>query len=184
MSNNASQVAVGQPKVGGAVFYAPKGTTVPTDGTTALGSEFVNLGYVSDAGVVFNEERSTTDMAAWGGDVVRSTQDTYKETAVFTLLQLNQDVKKFEYGADYVTGTATEYTVKSTSQLPPECVLVVECVMNDEDATRYVMPSAKLTTRGSATHDGKGSAARQLTMLLSPDADGVCHYEYTRPLEE
>ena len=42
-----SNVSVGKPAVGGAIYRAAKGTTLPTDATTALGSSFKQLGYVS-----------------------------------------------------------------------------------------------------------------------------------------
>ena len=41
MANNASNVAAGKPKIGGAVYRAPSGTAVPTDATTALTAAFV-----------------------------------------------------------------------------------------------------------------------------------------------
>ena len=35
-----SNVSAGKPKVSGAVFRAPLGTTLPTDATTSLGNAF------------------------------------------------------------------------------------------------------------------------------------------------
>ena len=40
MANNKANVTTGKPKVGGAVFRAPVGTTLPTDASTALNSAF------------------------------------------------------------------------------------------------------------------------------------------------
>lgn len=34
------QISQGKPKVGGAIFRAPLGTTLPTDATTALNAAF------------------------------------------------------------------------------------------------------------------------------------------------
>ena len=51
---NASNVSAGKPKVAGAVYRAPKGTTLPTDATTALASAFVDMGYVSEEAAAFS----------------------------------------------------------------------------------------------------------------------------------
>ena len=54
MATTASNVTVGKPKVGGAVFWAPLGSTLPTSASASLDAAFVDLGYVSEDGVVNN----------------------------------------------------------------------------------------------------------------------------------
>ena len=51
MANNKDNVSTGKPKVGGAVFTAATGSTLPTDATTALDEAFKSLGYCSEDGV-------------------------------------------------------------------------------------------------------------------------------------
>lgn len=51
MGNDKSNIAIGLPNPKGALYWAPLGTTLPTDATTPLASEFVNLGYVTEDGL-------------------------------------------------------------------------------------------------------------------------------------
>ena len=67
---DALQVTAGKPKITGAVYRAPLGTTLPTTATETLNSAFKELGYVSDAGVVNSNSPSNTAIKAWGGDTV------------------------------------------------------------------------------------------------------------------
>ena len=71
MGNTVGNVTTGKPKVGGAVFWAPLGTTIiPTDTTTELDKAFVCLGYCSDDGVTNSSAPDTDTVKAWGGDTV------------------------------------------------------------------------------------------------------------------
>lgn len=180
MANDASKVAVAKPKVGGAFFFAPKGTAAPTDASTALASAFVNYGYVDSEGVALNEERNTQDLSAWGGDVVRTDQTTYKETLVLRFMQMELAVDKLVYGTDHVTGTETAYSVASTSDLPEEGVAVLETVMNDGTVARYVFPAAKVVSRSGMTLNGTAVAMPQVTFGLFPDSSGACHRRYVK----
>ena len=42
-NNNTANVAAGKPKVNGAIFVAPVGSTLPTDASTVLDEAFKNL---------------------------------------------------------------------------------------------------------------------------------------------
>ena len=66
--STVGNVSVGKPKTSGAIFRAPLGTTLPTDATSALDNAFVELGYVSDDGVVNANTPESEKSKAWGGD--------------------------------------------------------------------------------------------------------------------
>lgn len=65
MANNKDNVSTGKPKVGGAVFTAITGSTLPTDATTALDAAFKSLGYCSEDGVTNSSGISTENIKAW-----------------------------------------------------------------------------------------------------------------------
>ena len=48
---DTANVIVGKPKVGGAVWVAPVGTSLPTDATSVINTAFKSLGYISEDGV-------------------------------------------------------------------------------------------------------------------------------------
>ena len=71
---SSDKVSTGKPKTAGAVYRAPAGTTAPTDASTELAAAFKELGFVSDDGVSNSNSGDSTDVYAWGGTPVLTTQ--------------------------------------------------------------------------------------------------------------
>lgn len=49
----------------GRVAFAPLGTALPTDATTALNAAFVEVGYIDEDGVTITPDITTEDLMAW-----------------------------------------------------------------------------------------------------------------------
>lgn len=181
---NAAQVTVGAAAATGAIFVAPKGTTLPTDATTALGSTFVLLGFTSDAGVQISEDGSTETIHAWEGRVaVYNVRTEYTESISFTPIQCNADVAKLTWGDDMVvSGANGALTVKHHGGTLEPVVIAIETTPREGIVRRYV-GTFQLTERGEVTLDGTQVDGRQLTFDAIPDASGVTMYEYSATTE-
>ena len=180
MSNTSNNVTAGKPKVGGALFRAPKGTTLPSNATADLGASFVCLGYVSEDGLTNDNSPESENIKAWGGETVLVVQTSKEDTFGFTLIEaLNVDVLKTIYGDGNVTGTLdTGITVKANAKDLDEYVWAIDMVLRNGVLKRIVIPNGKVSEVGTITYADGGAVGYETTLQTSPDSSGQTHYEY------
>lgn len=181
-NNNASNVSVGKPKIGGALFVAPVGTPLPTDAMSALDAAFENLGFVSDAGLTNESNAETEDIKAWGGTVVLKVQTSKEDTFNYTLIEsLNPTVLKHVYGDDNVSGNLnTGLTVMNNAEVQAEHSLVIDMTLNNDVKKRIVIPNGKVTEVGTITYVDNEAIGYETTLFCAPDNSTKenTHYEY------
>lgn len=138
--NDKGNITIGLPKAGGAIYFAPAGSTLPTDATTSLSGSYVNLGYVTEDGVVLNTAEESDTIKAWGPETVMVNQTDYTETVTFNLLEtIRPAVLQYMRGSSNVQ-IGADGSIKSgtTGVQLPHGIIVVDTIQNNGSATpRY-----------------------------------------------
>lgn len=179
--NDTRNIATGKPKIGGAVYSAPRGTALPTNATDTLSEDYVCLGYVSDDGVTNSTKRDSDSIKAWGGDTVASPQKEFTDEFKLTFIEsLNSDVLKTVYGKENVSGKLdTGIEIKVNSKELDNSVYVIDTVMGDA-VKRFVIADAKVTEVGDVTYKDNELVAYETTLTAYPSTalNGDTHREY------
>ena len=185
MGNTATNVSTGKPKIAGAVFVAPKETTLPTDATTALdATKFVCLGYVSEDGLTNNNDMDVSAIKAWGGAIVYRSLTELDDNFALTLIESeNEDVLKAVYGDSNVTQNGDITKVEVKAEDPQERVWVFDLALRGGVAKRIVVEDGAVTAREEITYNDSDAIAYGITVSAYPDANGSTHTEYIEGAE-
>ena len=180
MAGTATNVTTGKPKVSGAVFMAPIGTTAPTDATSALSDAYVDLGFVSEDGVTESVSISTSNIKEWGNGIVLVTQDEKTATLKFKLIEyLNADVQKFVNGDANVSGNLeTGLHVTINDDEADERVLVIDQIMRGNIPFRIVVPRMKISEIGEVTYKSNEAVGYDVTVIAIKDNNGKYVHKY------
>lgn len=187
MANTKENVTFGKPKVSGAIYRAVcgEGVTIPTTVSEDLDSDLICLGYVSEDGVTHTMENSDEGIKAWGGDTVLVPDVDRTDSFQFTLLEvMNEDVLKAVFVDSNVTVTAAtssapkQIAVASNSAVQPDCVWVIDMIMQGGNPKRIVIPKGAITEIGEVTYKDDEAVGYQITVNGKADSSGNTHYEY------
>lgn len=179
---NATNVTLGKPKVAGHIYRAPLGTTLPTDAVSALNQAFVDMGYISDSGVVNSNSPDTDVIRAWGGDIVITTNNGRDDNFQFTMLEYeNLNVLKAIYGDSNVSGTlAAGVSINATNADLGDYSWVIEMVLRGNVAHRIVIPDAQIAEIGDINYVDNDAASFPVTLNAISDSNGVTHKAYMK----
>lgn len=185
-TNTVANVSTGKPKITGAVFIAPLGTTVPTDAVSELAEAFKGLGYCSEDGLTNSNSPEKSEIKAWGGDVILAPQSGKKDTYKLKLLEvLNTDVLKVVHGESNVTGTlAAGIAIKSNSKELEAHVWVIDMLLRNNAVKRIVLPHGEVSSIGDVVYKDGEPIGYEITINAMPDASGDTHHEYIKGAEQ
>lgn len=171
MADSGNIWAATIPADGAAVYAAPLGTTLPTSATGALNAGFVDLGWVSEDGVTNSISRETTKHRAWGGEVVKVTQDNYTETLKLTLLESSTEVLKVVYGEDNVTAGGDYQSIKvEHSRLMLDRQSFVIDFIDGDRAGRILIREGQVTELADVMYVHKDLTRYEITIdVFKPD---------------
>ena len=178
MSNTAGYVTAGKPRVGGSVYIAHLGTTLPETPSADLSSDYVGLGYISEDGVTNNNTPESDVVKAWGGDTVLNLQTSKDDTFSFKMIEaMNVNVLKAVYGDDNVTDDNGIIKINANSKIPNSYVWIIDMVLKGDVLKRIIIPDASLTELGEISYTDSDAVGYEVTITAVPDASGNTHYE-------
>lgn len=147
---NEDAVRVG---VTGTVFVAPKGTTLPTDVTTALNAAFKSVGFISEDALTESLAITTERLRAWQRPVgIRTLTTEVEWTFQFGMLETSPLVLDLYYGGATTTiagGNATTDILAWPESTQRTMVVEIE---DGDVITRYAIPVVEIGERQEINH--------------------------------
>lgn len=172
--SNSNNVSTAKPKVGGALWVAPLGTTLPVDATAALSNAFKSLGHISEDGLTNGNEKSVGEIKAWGGEVVDTFQESKNVTFTYKLIEgLSVEVLKEIYGDGNVE-TQSDGTIKISDTYDDSVakVYVFDMVVKGGRAKRVIVPNGKLDSVGDVNYKDNEAIGYDCTLKALSYVDG------------
>lgn len=178
-TNDSTMVSLGKFKVGGYAYWAPAGTTLPTDSATALPSAYKLLGYLSEDGLTNTTDTDATEIKDANGTTVMKIITSYAESYQFALLEvLRAESAKLRYNSDAVTGTDKSMTIKHQMPSDEDFVLVFEIAMSGDVKDRLVIGNATRAEFGDRQVHAGDPQVYDITVSANDMGNGVTAIEY------
>ena len=165
-TNDSTMVSLGKFKVGGYAYWAPAGTTPPTDSATALPSAYKLLGYLSEDGLTNTTDTDTTEIKDANGTTVMKIITSYAESY------------QLRYNSDAVTGTDKSMTIKHQMPSDEDFVLVFEIAMSGDVKDRLVIGNATRAEFGDRQVHAGDPQVYDITVSANDMGSGVTAIEY------
>ena len=165
-----ANVTTGKRRTAGGIYWAPPGTTLPTDASTALAAAFKTVGYIGEDGVTNSKDRETVEIKEWGGETVMSEVVSQSETYQYKALEyLNVDVLKAVFGAENVTESNGAITVIVKAGTYGKGVWCIDTALNGGRLQRIVIPDGAITELGDIVYVANDATSFDITIAYNFD---------------
>lgn len=166
-------------------WFAPLGTALPTDATTALTATYKTAGYVTEAGLTISTATNTTDITAYGVSVpVRTLVTSQTQTGQVVFLETNA-VTQAVYRRLPLPGSAGGVTPGTggtldlqEGQARVQSYVGVFTATDGVNVIRKVMPNIQVTDKTDEVISQAAAITYGVTFTAYPDANGTSIYTY------
>lgn len=163
-----------------AVWVADKGTTLPTNPTTAPGVGIDDVGWLGDDGLTETRNVDSAEKKAWqGGVTVRTVKSSDSRQFKFVMLETNAITAGLVRPGSTVTTTTgiTKTVVKA--YLGQDIRAWILDTVDGPIHTRKNIATGEITDIGDVVYQSKEITGYEVTVTCYPDANGTLYEEYT-----
>lgn len=167
-------------------WFAPVGTALPSDATTALANTYLTAGYCTEDGLTISTATNTTDIAAYGVNVpVRTLVTSETKTGTIAFLETNL-VTQAVYRKLPLPGSTGGPTVTPATgalsvtegQARVQSYVAVFTASDGANIIRKVCPNIQITDRTDEVISQGAPITYGVTFTAYPDSSGVAIYTY------
>ena len=157
--------------VTGEMSVGPLGTTAPTGAAGALPVAMKGLGYVDDAGVTEDPNKSVKDIKGWQkGAIVRSLVTDGKLTYKLRLIETKKETVEAFYGTEVaVSATEGTWVINPTSTGGRQCFDLD--VIDGANIRRIWIPQGEITDTAAIKYANTDEYGYEITITAYYDAD-------------
>jgi hypothetical protein len=169
----------------GLIWFAPLGSTGPTNATSPLDAAFLDAGGVSEDGLTVSFEESTTDFRFFGSrSIQRSIITEESQTFTVTLMEHNEVALAIYHGkalGSISPAVSTGAFSLTTGAVSSQRYAFVAHVVDDNRLTRIYAPSVQVSGRGDLQYSAGQPVQFEVTLTAYPVAGVAINWLYALP---
>lgn len=167
-------------------WFAPIGTTLPADATTALAAAYLTAGYCAESGLTLSTATNSQDINAFGVNVpVRTLITSERKTGKLTMVETN-GVTQAVYRRLPLPGNSGAPTIVTTTgaisftegPARTQSYVAVFTSTDGVNIIRKVLPNIMITDKDDEVIAQNAGITYGVTFTAFPDSAGVAVYTY------
>lgn len=162
-----------QVAITGGVYFAPTGSTAPTNSTAALDAAFIELGYISEDGITESWDDSVDDIFSWQNATnVRSALTQSVNSFSMTLIESNGYVlEQYHRGSTMTEPTAGNFQLDVLPTVAQPQAWVFH-IIDGAELIRIYLGLGEIVERGEVMYRNGEPIGYPITIRAYPDTNG------------